>query len=221
MEIFLWWLTAILLFLGIAGFSRIWGKTAFFCFGVGGVLNANYFNIGSYPLYLGGMIYGFDSALYSIFVFCALYFYMKYGKKEARDLNFAAVGAIVFLAIIQFIADLTLANTDGIVWGLFSYAVSALATFATVEGMMYVCELLRKKFDNAYLTVAVGCLVATLINSVLYFGIVAVAAGGFAENFGSQLLGSFAGKTICAGLSCLAYYLAERFSQNKKPKEEA
>ena len=59
-------------------------KDAIFTIAIGTVIGANIYNAFTYPINIGEFVFGFDSIIYSIFLFCMFVFLVDYGKKTMK-----------------------------------------------------------------------------------------------------------------------------------------
>lgn len=208
-------LMAILSFGGLVVSYKIFKKDCLFVFAIGSVIAANIYNIGSYGLQVGWFILGIDSVLYTLFVFCTLLMYFIYGKKEANKLMWTAVSSIMFTALIDFVANCSKTGLQSnVIWGFASYLISALATIFAIYFMIKVCEYLKKSSANNYIQIIVGLLVASLVNSLIYFGLISILTLSIQSNFMPMLIGSYIGKIMTIGFSLVAYWIV--FSIIKK-----
>jgi hypothetical protein len=193
-----------------------WKSNATACFGVGGALTANFFNIGTYPLIVGSLVFGLDSVLYSFFVFTVILSFLKENKKSAMNLMLSAVGAILFLTFVQLVATISSGDFSNFLWNFGSYIISSVATFLCIFIMLYFTQKLKEKGVNDYINIVVSMLIATVINSFLYFGLTFTFGWNLGNNFWLSLVASFIGKIITIGFACLTYLLINKIEKSPK-----
>lgn len=202
-------LVAIVCFGGLLFSFHKWQLSALYCFAIGGAVNSNFFHIGDYPIFIGNFVFGIDSVIYTLFIFCVIITADKFGNKDAMKLTYSSMGAIGFAAVMQFIADWSqtgVINTD-ITWSLISFIASIVATLIAVVVILRVYEHLKQKNYNRYFSIGLVMLIASLINSFIYFGVVAIWNGGLAGNFGWILISSYIGKIMSICFSLFTFYL--------------
>ncbi len=190
-----------------------WKTSVIFCIGIGGALNANFFNIGTYPIIVGSLIFGLDSVLYSFFIFMVLVSFFKENKKSAINLMLSAVAAILFLSFVQLIAGISSGDYSNFIWSSGSYIISAVATFLCILTMLYFTQKFQDKKINVYINIIVSMLIATIINSVLYFGLTFAFTGSLGANFWLSLTASFIGKIMTIAFACLTYYIINKIEK--------
>lgn len=193
-------------------------KDALYVLAIGGAVAANIFNIGNFPIYVGNLVFGLDSVIYTLFIFCIAVLIMDYGKKDALSLTYTALASILFAGIVQFIASWATNGIEyGVVWGIISFITSIVATYLAVISVIAFYKWAHKKI-NKYLMMGIIIFIASIINSAVYFGVVAIFTGGFGNNFVGVLAGSYIGKGMCILFSVAAYYLTNRKSKTEKTK---
>lgn len=195
--------------------NRFFGKDAIFVIGIGSAIASNVYNVGNYPIYVGNLIFGIDSVVYTLFIFCIFLCYKYYGKKDALCLLFSALGSLLFTSILQFIASwATFGFGKEIVWGFASYIISIVATLVALLISLKLFEILENKKVNIFINIAIAILIASLINSTIYFGCVTIINGVY-DNFISMLIGSYIGKTMCLILSLITYLIISKYNYKK------
>ncbi len=211
-------LTAFFVFGALILSNKFFGKDAIFVIGIGSAIASNVYNVGNYPINIANFIFGIDSVVYTVFIFCIFICYAFYGKKDALTLLFSALGSLFLTALLQFIASwATLGFGEQIVWGFASYIISIIATLIAVYLSLKTFILLENKNINIYLNLIITIILASLINSIIYFGVVSLI-NGFSENFIGMLIGSYIGKFMCTFLSLLVFFLCQKYNYNIKEK---
>ncbi len=192
-------------------FARKWHDYAMlFTIAIGCAVNANIHNSVSAPVVLGPFTFAIDSILYSMFMFTVIICARDYDARRAKILTSSAIAAILVSAVIEFFAGWSsVGYSDELLITFIGYFSSAFGTFVGVWVMLAVFTKLNGKI-NVNLTFVICVLIASLLNSAIYyFGVIAVS--GQIENFVFILLGSAIGKAFCVILGLLAYYINTHF----------
>ena len=178
-----------------------------FTIAIGYAVNANIYNSISAPVYLGNIIFSVDSILYTGFMFAIIICAKEYGTKKAKILTSSSIAAILVSAFIEFFAKLSaFGYSTEILTSFLGYFYSAIGTFAGVWIMLLVFEKLENKKINSYLNFLICVLIASLINSTIYYALVTITTGTI-DNFGYILLGSYIGKIFAIILGQISYYI--------------
>lgn len=216
--LFLPFIAFILFGLLIIGY-HFFKKDALFVFAIGCIIASNIYNIGTYPLQVGSFTFGVDSVLYTVFVFCILLAYIDFGKKDAMTITYTAMASTTLTAIINFIALWATSGVIGenITWSLISYIFSVIGTYIAIVIMIKCIE----KLKNNYLKIFVGILVASIINSIVYFGLIALATLSIETNFLGNLLGSYLGKFMTLLFTFIAYSIICTLKKKKTPPQDS
>lgn len=180
--------------LSLIGYKN-YHSTTLYALAIGGVVNANFFHAGAYPINCFGLPFGIDSIIYTLFAFCVMVMLLKENKKSAYLLAFSSIIAILFSAAMQLFADLFSKGSSKTVWTTFiSFSISAIASVIAVAVTVEFIERFKKRF-NQYLCMAFGIAIITLINSIIYHPL-AIFINGTPINLGDLLLTSVIGRFI-------------------------
>lgn len=208
-------LTAVLVFVILIVSNRFWGKDALFVVGIGCAIGSNIYNVGDYGIVIGNLVFGIDSVIYTVFVFVVLLCLKNYDEKSAFTLLYSAMGSIMLSAILVFIASWASAGfASNLIWGFVSYLISVIATFAALFITIKLFKYFESKNLNVYLNFLINVLIASFINSLIYFGAVAIISG-FEENFLGQLGASYIGKLMSTAFSLLTYFICTKLPYKK------
>ena len=208
-------LTAVLVFVILIVSNRFWGKDALFVVGIGCAIGSNIYNVGDYGIVIGNLVFGIDSVIYTVFVFVVLLCLKNYDEKSAFTLLYSAMGSIMLSALLVFIASWASAGfASNLIWGFVSYLISVIATFAALFITIKLFKYFEGKNLNVYLNFLINVLIASVINSLIYFGIVAIITG-FQENFWGQLGASYIGKLMSTAFSLLTYFICTKLPYKK------
>ena len=208
-------LTAVLVFVILIVSNRFWGKDALFVVGIGCAIGSNIYNVGDYGIVIGNLVFGIDSVIYTVFVFVVLLCLKNYDGKSAFTLLYSAMGSIMLSALLVFIASWASAGfASNLIWGFVSYLISVIATFAALFTTIKLFKYFEGKNLNVYLNFLINVLIASVINSLIYFGAVAIISG-FEENFLGQLGASYIGKLMSTAFSLLTYFICTKLPYKK------
>ena len=89
-----------------------------------------------------------------------------------------------------------------------------MATLVALLIALKLFEILENKKVNIFINIAIVILIASLINSTIYFGCVTIINGVY-DNFISMLIGSYIGKTMCLILSLITYLIISKYNYKK------
>lgn len=208
-------LTAVLVFVILIVSNRFWGKDALFVVGIGCAIGSNIYNVGDYGIVIGNLVFGIDSVIYTVFVFVVLLCLKNYDEKSAFTLLYSAMGSIMLSALLMFIASWASAGfASNLIWGFVSYLISVIATFVALFTTIKLFKYFEGKNLNVYLNFLINVLIASFINSLIYFGAVAIISG-FEENFFGQLGASYIGKLMSTAFSLLTYFICTKLPYKK------
>jgi len=201
-------------FVGFAflAFARKWyDYPMLFTIAIGSAVNANIYNSVSAPVYLGQFCFSIDAILYTMFMFCVIICAKDYDVRRAKVLTSAVIAAILVSAVIEFFAGWSsIGYSDDLLIKFIGYLASSVGTFVGIWLMLAVFEKLEKKGVNIYLTFIICVLLASVMNSTIYYSCV-ISISGRIDNLVYILLGSFIAKSLCVFLGELVYYINTHF----------
>lgn len=205
----IWFLifTAFIAFAFMA-FVRKWHDYALlFTIAIGFAVNANIFNSFATPVKCGNIIFAVDSILYTGFMFATIICAKEYGIRKAKILTSSTIAAILVSAVIEFFAKISSFGYDySYLSSLFMYIFSVIGTFLGVWIMLFVYEKLNKKGINTYISFVICVLIASIVNSAIYYGLSALIIGEIVD-FWYILLGSYIGKLFSILLGLCVYFV--------------
>ncbi len=209
-------LSGLVIFLSIFLGGKKYRNTALYALAIGGVVNANFFHSGLYPIDCFGLPFGIDSILYTLFVFCVAYTLIKEDRKSAYLIAFSGIIAIIFSALMQLFADIL--SNGASIEALNTFLGFIISAFASVVAIVVIIEVLnRLKIKiNSYFLIIIGVLIATIINSGIYFPLSCLINGTPANIF-TLLLTSFLGKLLTLGFSLLTFLLLNILDKHHFP----
>lgn len=211
---FLWFLIfSLIVFLMSLICYESFRTTTLYALAIGGAVNANFFHAGNYPIMCFGLPFGIDSIIYSLFTFCIVIMLLKTNKKEAYILSFSSIIAIMFSASMQLVSNLFTSGSTAIAWQTFlTFTVSAIASLIAIWAMIEIINYLKKKNANEYILLILGMLIATFINSLIYYPL-ATIINKVPENIIQLSMTSIIGKLIAVVLGILAFYLMNKIEK--------
>ena len=223
------WLLIIVAFVCFGGLllvRAVWGRNGVFVLGIGGVVGSNVYHIGDYPIIEGNFVWGIDSIIYTLFLVCVMVLAMDKHEKSAYVLMYSGIGSILFNAMLQFFASWGSSGIEtGVIYGLISNALSAFATFLAVYLVLKLPKILKTKHWNDYFIMILCIVLASIINSLIYYGGIALVEGGFDANFGWTLLSSYLGKALALTFAIIMWAFSKLIDKkrniNNKEIEDA
>ena len=121
-------------------------KDALYVLGIGAAVSSNVYNVGSYGITEGGIVWGIDAIIYALFVFCIIVACKDFDRKSAMAITYSSIGGIMLTAFFDFMAKWMSAGfAEDLIWGFVSYAASAVSTFLGVYTALLVYDKLRDK----------------------------------------------------------------------------
>ena len=182
-----------------------------FTVAIGCAVNANIFNSVTSPVLVGEFVFSVDAILYTLFMFTVIICAKDYDIRRAKILTSSAIAAILVSAVIEFFANWsTLGFSLDLLVKLDSYISSCIGTFLGVWTMLWVFNKMENKKVNINITFVVCVLIASIINSTIYYT-GAILVSGEINNLLYILIGSYAGKMFCIVLGQIAYYINTHF----------
>lgn len=214
----LFFLVFLLVMIALTIIARyFWGKDALFVVGIGCVIGANIYNSTTFPIELGVLTFGFDSVLYTVFSFCMIVMYIDYGRSSFNTLLYSSISSILLSSFFLFVANLSsFGFSVGLLLSFLSYIFSIIGTFAAIWVMRCVFDALQKRNVNIYVNLLVCLFLASLINSLIYFGLTFVVQLNLGDEFWFSLLGSYVGKFVTIGFCLFAYFLNQVLQKRRQ-----
>ena len=219
-------LLAIVVFLAtLICFERksVW-STIIAALGIGGIVNANFFNASDYPIDVFGWDFGIDSIIFTLFIFTVILKFLYQGKKEAYIFTFSAVAAVMFAAVYEVVAKAFTVGHSEEIWRHFGgFIISIVATIAACSAIIEIMDLLRKKSKiHDFWSVLIGLIVATLVNSTIYYGLYSVVTN--TELVIELVYTSYFGKLIAIAFAMMSFgfmkLIERRIKRIKQKKAE-
>ncbi len=193
-------------------------KDSLYVIGIGAAVSSNVYNVNAYSIDAGWLIFGFDSVIYILFVFCVMVACKDYGKKIAKAIMFSSMAGIMLTATFDFFAKwATIGIAQDVIWGFVSYAISAFAIYVSLIFGIWLYEKMRYKVAN-FLNMGISICVSSAINSSIYFGIMYIIGADMFGNFFGTLVGSLIGKIGTLIILLCAYEFVRLIDARKKTK---
>ena len=192
-------------------------KDALYVLGIGAAVSANVYNVGTYGVMSGGIVWGVDTIIYTLFAFCIIVACKDYGKKTAMAIIYSSMAGIMLTAFFDFMAKwMAFGFAEDLIWGFLSFTFSTIATFVAIFVAVILFEKLRDKVQ-CWLNMGLNILIISVINTFIYFGLMALI-GGLGSNFGITLLGSYIVKFVTLIFFVEIYYLTNYLIVKKERK---
>jgi len=193
-------------------------KDALYVLGIGAAVSANVYNVGTYGVMAGGIVWGVDAIIYTLFAFCIIVACKDYGKKTAMAITYSSMAGIMLTAFFDFMAKwMAFGFAEDLIWGFLSFTFSTVATFVAIFVAVILFEKLRDKVQ-CWLNMGLNILIISVINTFIYFGLMALI-GGLGSNFGITLLGSYIVKFVTLIFFVEIYYLTNYLIVKKERKK--
>lgn len=218
MKILLLILLGVGLFAILSFLFKRFQKDIIYVLAIGSAINANIFSSTNYPIVTNDIVFGVDSVLYTLFVFCIFLVWLKFGKKDANSLLFSSVCSIIIGAVIELVSNLSSNGFKNEFLNQFLlYLFSVVATFVAIKIMLLFLEKLKNK--NKFVLCFLSVLIASFIDSLIYFSLGAILSS-LSGDFVLLLAGSYIGKlfAICLCLICLL--IIEKLEKTKTQNEK-
>lgn len=195
-------------------------KSTIFTIAIGAIIGANIYNVGAYPIAIGGLVFGFDSIIYTVFALCVLLMFMDYGKHAMKVVLYTALFSLFFTALLAFFGSYSQSGiSSGLIWNTLSYLNSIIATFIAVWAMIFAFNWLKKRKVNKYVNITIVMLLCAILNSIVYFGLTFIYSGTLGDTFMLTLAGSYIGKAIATALCLVVVYLDNLWKKHHKKKQ--
>lgn len=202
------------LIVGVA--IRCFPKDAVFTIAIGAVIGANIYTSLAYPIEIFGITFGIDSIVYTLFLFCLLVMHESFGKKDMKVVLYTALFSIFFTAFLFFMGNLSQSGfSTTLLVNFLSYIFSILGTYCAALVMIWLYDKFKSAGLNVYLNFLIVILLASLVNTIIYFGLSFAISGLVVENFLLLFVGSYIGKFL-ASLCCLVVFALHRHWQKRK-----
>lgn len=207
MGIWFWFVLAFVVFAFIVLVRKWHDQAILYTLAIGFAINANIFNAFSTPITWGPIVFSIDSILYTGFMFCVIICAHEYSSRSAKILTSSTIAAILLSAVIEFLANISAFGFDvEFLVNLGGYIFSALGTFAAIWFMLFVFEKLKKKNVNIYLNIVICLLIASVINSTIFY-VYALIITSDIQMLSYMLAGSYIGKIFCILLCLPCFYI--------------
>lgn len=218
------WLSlfGILIFLAVLLGGKKYRSTALYALAIGGAVNANFFTALTHPIEVARRTFGIDGILYTLFIFCVIVMLFEQGKKQAYLLSASSVIAIMLSAIFELVANILGNGYSHGLWDRFlDFTVSCVASILVIIPIIELIDLMMRKrwVLNKYILLHMGLVIATLINSPIYYTLASL----FANKTGDLLeltLTSWMTKGLAIIFAMIAFFFMNLFDKKMKEREE-
>lgn len=209
---------SLLVFLSAILGGKKYRTTTLYALAIGGVVNANFFHAGNYPIMIFNFPFGIDSIIYTLFIFCVIIMFIQEGKDKAYLLSFSSIVAIMFSALMQLIAELLSKGSSITTWNTFlTFLASSIASVIAIVIMLEILDKIRIKSKNNYLLMFIGIILATVINTCIYFP-ASTLINGTPANILILIATSFIGKLIALLSALFTLFLINLYDKKVENK---
>ena len=196
-------------------------KDSLYVLGIGAAVSSNVYNVNAYSIDAGWLIFGLDSVIYILFVFCVMVACKDFGKQSAKAITFSSMAGIMLTAIFDFFAKwATIGIAKDVIWGFVSFAISVCAIYLSISLGLWLYEKMRNKCAY-FVNLGVSIVVSSVTNSIIYFGVMFIIGADLFGNFFGTLVGSVIGKIGTLLILLCAYEVVRLLDNKKKLKSNA
>lgn len=190
-------------------------KDSLFVLGIGAAVSSNVYNINTYSIDAGFMIFGFDAVIYILFAFCVMVACQDYGKKAAKALTYSSMAAIMLTAVFDFFAKwATVGIAQDVIWGFVSFAASVVAIFVSTTIGLWMYEKIKVRTPRA-VSLGLSVIVVSVINSLFFYGLMYIVGADLFGNFLGILTGSVIAKIGTLLILLTAYEVVKLLDKRK------
>ena len=197
--------------LAIIGYKKF-RSTTLYALAIGGIVNANFFHSGNYPIKIFGLDFGIDSIIYTLFAFCVIIMLIKEDKKSAYLLGFSSVIAIMFSALMQLVSSLLSQGNSWDVWATFlTFCASSIASTIAIIVAIEITQHIKQRFNN-YIQLIIGILIILAVNTIIYCPL-AILINNTPANLWTMLLTNSIGKIISLIIGLFTLFLFNKIDK--------
>lgn len=183
---------------------------------IGCAISANIYTSESVPVVHGGLIFGIDSILYSLFICAVIYKAMDYSVKDAKDMAISTIIAILISALIELFATWSYTGLGKGAFNIFlGYLFSAIGTLAGVWLMLGFYQAAKRKGFNKYLNILICILIASFINSFTYYLGTGLIYKTITRFWSPASQAAYVGRVCMAVLGMIGYFINSRYWKPK------
>lgn len=203
-------------------FLRRWADSfVMIAFAIGCVVNANIWNASNVPVIVGNLVFAIDSILYTMFLHTVAVKFLHYPMKDAKLFVYSSIVAIIISAFIEFFANVFSQPWDiKYLLALAMYFASAIGSVLGIFLMVVFFKACKKRGIHNGFAVPMGILIASVVNSTIYYGCYCLIYQTFIDNFIGILLGSYIGKTYSIILGIISYKINGRLWMPNELKQK-
>ena len=200
--------------------SLKWKKSILYTIAIGSIVNANIFHSLNYPINIFGLTFGMNSVIYVMFLFSILIMYVDFGKKEAFTLIICSIGGIIFASVVQF---LTCVASNGLniayLQDMLAYFASCISSFTAGALLIFIFDKL-KTHTNIYINFLLCLIIASIIDSLIYYGITfCLKISLLTSEFWLSLGTLYLGKLISIVFAIITLFFLTKFCNTNKNNE--
>ncbi len=189
---------------------HFYGERALITIGIGSAIGANFYNIRLFPFIVFGFNSGIDICLFSLFVFCIALSLIIHGRKSAINLLITVICAIIFTAILEFLAIISSTGLfEKAALNFVSFIVFVFAIFVSGMVSIFVFEKLKNSLPiivNITIFIILSNFIKTVID-IIYLTILK-------DNI--NIIGSIIGISTALIFSIITYIIIKKYPYKEK-----
>lgn len=178
---------------------------------IGAAVNANLYTTVNNPIPVGNFVFSMEMILSTLFTYTIIVRILDYGYKEARNMTFTTIAAIIISAVIEFAASCAFNGYSIETLKTFSYYVfSCIGTIIGVWVMISITINCRKRNLSSYLIIPFALIPCSIIHSLFYYGGIALVEQDYLFDFYKPLSAAIA-KIVCIALATFCYFINKKY----------
>lgn len=184
-------------------------ERALITIGIGSAIGANFYNANAFPFSVLGYRLSLDTCLFSLFIFCVVLSFVNHGKKSAITLLLTVICAIMFTAVLEFLAILSSTEilTNAALKFVY-FTVNVLAFF--ISGML--CITVADKLKNT-LPKIINIIIFILLSNIIKLTVDTIYASILGNSV--NIIASIIGIAVSLVFSIIAYIIMKMNSLKK------
>ena len=185
---------------------------------IGCIINGSIFNAFDYPFKVFGVPTGLDAVVNFLFVFTIVVMHAFYGKKQTYNLLATSIAAVLFAAFIQLLSTWASSGIDtALIKGMLRFVATTVASLVLGVVVCKLYDLLKAKKLNPQLNVLICLIVGTVIESVIFLGLLLLIGYVELNNAFYQVIGGlFIGKAIALIFAMASIICCHKFKKDEK-----
>lgn len=206
-------ITCLIAFLILIIFNKYFGISALMTIGIGSAIGSNFYNISVFNFKVFGFTTSIDSGVYLVFVFCIVLALIFHGKKQAYNLLVTVICALLFTAILEFLASsATFGITTQVITTLLSFIIISLVTALSGFICISMFEALKNKIPQ-FLNALIFLVSFLTAKNLVYFTFIISTNKNL--TLANALIGTLIGNLLSLLLAIISYFVITKYTYNK------